>query len=202
MATVESGPQRQIRNIEAQYGRSMAAWTELIRASGLARHGQIVSMLKQQHRLTHGSANRVALVALAAMDRSGPRALAAGSGGSASRDGAAPLDPADELYADRPALRPIHDRLMTEIESLGSDIEIAPKKGYLSLRRRTQFAMTKPAARHVDMGLILPDAPTTDRFESAATWNALFSHRVRVRSTDDVDVELATWIRQAYDRAG
>src|SRR5262249_28725470 len=62
MATVETGLQTQIRNIETQYGRSMAEWTELIRASGLTRHGQIVSMLKADHGLSHGSANRVALV--------------------------------------------------------------------------------------------------------------------------------------------
>jgi hypothetical protein len=202
MASVESGLQTQIRNIEAEYGRSMAEWTELIRASGLGRHGQIVSMLKQQHGLSHGSANRVALVALATMDRGGLGAAAGGAEGAASRGGTAASDPADELYADHPALRPIHDRLMAEIKSLGSDIEIAPKKGYLSLRRRTQFAMTKPAAKHIDLGLILPDAPATGRLESAATWNAMFSHRVRVRSTEDVDAELATWIRQAYSRAG
>lgn len=195
MATVESALQTQIRNIEAQYGRSMAEWVALIRSSGLTKHGQIVAMLKTDHGLSHGSANRVALVALTEIQ--GGAQGAAGNGSSTVAG-----DPATQLYADRPALRPIHDRLMAEIASLGSDIEIAPKKGYLSLRRRTQFAMTKPAASHVDLGLIIPDAPVTDRFESAATWNAMFSHRVRVRSTDDVDPELATWIRRAYDRAG
>ena len=188
MATVQDALQTQIRNIEAQYGRSMAEWTEVIRARGLVKHGQIVSMLKQEYGLSHGSANRVALVALEAMDG------ASGAGAPAS-------DPTAELYADRPALRPIHDRLMAEILGLGSDIEVAPKKGYVSLRRRTQFAMIKPAAKHVDLGLILPDAPPIDRFEPAGTWNAMFSHRVRVSSTDEVDAELATWIRRAYDRA-
>ena len=205
MATVESALQTQIRNIEAQYGRSMGDWTELIRAGGLTRHGQIVAMLKQDHGLSHGSANRVALVALAALDGEGsssPAASLGGSAGSSSRGGTTvDADPADQLYADRPALRPIHDRLMSAITSPGRDIEIAPKKGYLSFRCRTQFAMIKPAARHIDVGLILPDSPVTDRFESAATWNAMFSHRVRVRSTDDVDAELSTWIARAYDRA-
>jgi hypothetical protein len=83
-----------------------------------------------------------------------------------------------------------------------NDVEAAPKKGYLSLRRRTQFAMVKPAAKHLDVGLILPEEPTTDRFESAATFNALFSHRVRVRSVDDVDDELVGWLRRAWERAG
>jgi hypothetical protein len=194
MATVESALQTQIRNIEAQSGRSIGEWTELIRASGLTRHGEIVAMLKRDHGMSHGSANRVAIEALAAIK---------GEPTSASPGGRTTTgDPADELYADRPTLRPIHDRLMAEIAALGSDIEVAPKKGYLSLRRRTQFAMLKPAAKHVDLGLNLPGSPTTDRFESAATFNALFTHRVRVPSAADVDDELGSWIRRAYDRAG
>ena len=62
--------------------------------------------------------------------------------------------------------------------------------------------MVKPAARHLDLALVLPDAAATPRFESATTFNALFTHRVRVRSVADVDEELSAWIRRAYDRAG
>ena len=186
MATVEAGLQSQLRNIEATYGRSVDEWIALIRASGLQRHGEIVAMLKSTNGLPHGAANRLALVALAA-----------------TAPPPAAEDPADALYAGRaPGLRAIHDRLMALVSACGSDVEVAPKKGYLSLRRRTQFAMIKPAAGHVDLGLILPGVPLTGRLESAATFNALFTHRVRVRSVDDVDVELERWLREACARAG
>jgi predicted transport protein len=143
-------------------------------------------MLKGEHGMTHGAANRVALVALAAM------APAPSS-----------IDPVDALYAGRPAsVRAIHDRLWSRIEELGGDIELAPKKGYLALRRRVQFGMIKPAAKHVDLGLVLPGEPLTDRLESSATFNALFTHRVRVRSEAEVDPQVEGWLRQAYDRAG
>ena len=203
MATVESALQTQVKNIEAQYGRTMGEWTEVIRASGLSRHGQIVAMLKQDHGLSHGSANRVALIALDTLRADGSSVEARADAGSPApmRVPATPAAATDLLYADRPSLRPIHERLMTEISSIAPDVEVAPKKGYLSLRRRTQFGMVKPAAKHVDVGLILPDAPHTERFEPAATWNAMFSHRVRLRSTDDVDAELVAWIRLAYERA-
>ena len=87
---------------------------------------------------------------------------------------------------------------MEAVLRLGSDVEIAPKKGYLSLRRRKQFAMLRPAAKHIDVGLILPGRPVTERLGSAATFNALFTHRVRVRSTADVDDELVGWLSEAY----
>src|SRR5262245_27231890 len=151
MATVDDGLKSQLRNIETSTGRSIDSWVSLIRATGLTRHGQIVAWLKSEHDLPHGAANRLALTA-----------LAADTPGSSS-------DPVEELYSGRSAeVRAIHDRLWAEIERLG-DVEVSPKKGYLSLRRRIQFAMVKPAARHVDLGLSLPDEAVTDRLESAAT---------------------------------
>jgi hypothetical protein len=61
--------------------------------------------------------------------------------------------------------------------------------------------MIKPAAKHIDLGLILAGQGIGGRLESAATFNALFSHRVRVRSLDDIDDELRRWIAQAYAEA-
>ena len=186
MATVEEGLRSQIRNIETTYGRSIEEWIELVKASGLSRHGEIVAMLKTEHGLSHGAANRVALEAIDAL-----------------KPASAPADPEASLYAgSKAALLPIHDRLMDLISGLGSDLEVAPKKGYLSLRRRKQFAMIKPAAKHVDLGIILPGRAVGGRLESAATFNALFTHRIRVRSAAEVDDELSAWLRDAYDAAG
>lgn len=185
MSTVEQGLQSQIQNIEAKYGRPIDDWVELIRASGRTRHGEIVAMLKGDYGLSHGAANRVALVA---MDALAPKAET--------------TDPEAVLYAgNKAALLPIHAQLMESVSGLGPDVEVAPKKGYLSLRRRKQFAMIQPAARHVDLGLILTGRPVDARFESAANFNALFTHRVRVQSAEDVDRELVGWLQAAYEAA-
>ncbi|HYW27405.1 MAG TPA: DUF5655 domain-containing protein [Terriglobales bacterium] len=182
MPTVEEGLRSQIRNIEAAYGKPIEAWIELIRASGLTKHNEVVAMLKSEHGMTHGAAHRVSLVARQA------------SGGEA---------PAGALYqGKRAALLPIHERLMAAVRALGDDVELAPKRGYVSLRRRKQFAMIQPAAAHVDLGLILTDVPATARLEPAGSFNALFTHRVRVGAPDDVDDELVAWLREAYGRAG
>jgi hypothetical protein len=185
MATVEQGLRSQVQNIEATYGRSIDEWIEIIRASGRARHGEMVAMLKSEYGLRHGAANRVALVAIDALK---PKTVG--------------TDPEASLYAvERNSLLPIHARLMAAVHRLGTDVEVAPKKGYLSLRRRKQFAMIKPAANHVDLGLILPGTAVAGRLESAASFNALFTHRVRVRSPEDVDDALVAWLSDAYDVA-
>lgn len=191
MSTVDQGLRTQIANIEATYGRPIETWIRLVEASGLSKHTDVVAMLKAEHGLTHGAAHRVSLVARDAM--------AAAARGPEAGDG----EPVDQLYAGRRSgLRPIHDALMTAVGGFGRDVEIAPKKGYLSLRRRRQFGMIQPAARRVDVGLVLKGAGTTPRLESAAGFNSLFTHRVRVAAPDEVDEELIAWLRQAYEQAG
>jgi Domain of unknown function (DUF4287)/Domain of unknown function (DUF5655) len=190
MATVEEGLQAQIRNIEATYGKPIDEWLAIIAASGLTKHTEVVAMLKSDYGLTHGAAHRVSLVARQTT------AVPTVPG----HDG----DPAGALYTGRKAgLRPLHDALMTAIAAFGDDIEQVPKKGYLSLRRRKQFAMIQPSgAGRIDIGLILKDVPARGRLEPAGGFNALFTHRVRLAGPDGLDSELLGWLRSAYDRAG
>src|SRR5579864_1412232 len=97
MATAEEGLTAQIRNIEDRYGKSMSDWFAVIAASGLAKHTDVVAMLKAEHGMTHGAAHRVSLLSRQA---SAPA--------SASADAAT-----DDLYSGKKAaLRPWHDRLM------------------------------------------------------------------------------------------
>jgi len=177
MASVEEALKTQIRNIEARSGKSMKEWKAVIAASGLTKHSEVVAMLKTKHGMSHGDANRTALV---------------------TKDDAkaAPAKKVDSAVTE------IYDALLAEIKRLGKDVEVAEKKGYVSLRRAKQFAMLRPAAKHVDVGLILPDAKVTKRLESAATFNAMFSHRVRVATQSEIDAQLKSWLKAAYSRAG
>jgi hypothetical protein len=184
---VDAALQSQIRNIEATYGKPLDHWFAVIDASGLTKHNEVVAMLKADHGLAHGAAHRVSLLARQRHDT-----------------GAAPPDPADALYAGaRSGLRPLHDALLGQIRSLGA-FDIAPKKGYLSLRRRKQFAMVQPSTTsRIDLGLILPPTtPATGRLESAAKFNPLFTHRVRITAATDLDDELRGWLATAYALAG
>jgi Domain of unknown function (DUF5655)/Domain of unknown function (DUF4287) len=177
MPTVEDSIAAQLSNIEATYGRSIDEWVAVVSASGLSKHNEVVAMLKASHGLKHGAAHRLSLVA---RERLG-QAPAAGNTSVAA------------------GMQPIYDRLAGAVRALGDDVEEVPKKGYVSLRRRKQFAMLQAGAQWVNVGMILRDAEPGDRLEPAGTWNALFTHRVRVRSAGDVDAELLGWLRAAYD---
>jgi hypothetical protein len=184
----EEGMASLIRNLEAKTGKSIDAWTAIARATGQTKHGQIVALLKKDHGLTHGYANQIALRALAA----------------AEPEAAGEIDPVADLYAGPKAgLRPIHDALAAAIMGFGSDVEFSPKKSYVSVRRSKQFALIQPStASRVDVGLILKNVPPAGRLEESGSFNAMFTNRVRLASSADVDAELIAWLRKAYDAAG
>ena len=193
MATVEEGLQALIRNIEAQYGKSLDEWMTLVKASGRTKHSEIMAMLKTDYGMTHGSANRIALIARGA------------DAASIAKDAAARnSDPVTELYGGAKAvLKPIHDRIMAIITSFGDDIEVAPKKGYVSIRRKKQFCMIQPTtASRIDVGIILKETEPTGKLELSGSFNTMFSHRVRVSSPEDASNDLANWLKRAYEQAG
>ena len=179
MPTVEEGIQSQLRNIEKDYGRTIEELVLVVTGSGLTKHNDVVAMLKQRYGMSHGAAHRVSLVA---------------------RSRAAEPAPAGAGLA--PTLHDVYTRLLKKASALGSDVEQAPKKGYVSLRRRKQFAMLQPGARWINLGLVLAQQPAAGRLESAAKWNPLFTHRVRVATSADIDDELESWLRRAYNSAG
>src|SRR5207244_7110946 len=128
MASVEDGIAAQIRNIEARYGQPLPEWFGLIAASGLTKHTDVVAMLKADYGMAHGAAHRVSL-----LSRQAAAPDAAVTSGPAT---ASPGEVADALYAGKKAsLRPLHDELMAMVHAMGPDVSLAPKKGYVSLRR-------------------------------------------------------------------
>lgn len=99
------------------------------------------------------------------------------------------------------ALRPIHDRVVQEVERFGP-FEIAPKKGYVSLRRAKQFAMVGPATNtKVEIGIDLKGAKAPARF-TVVPPGGMCQLKVRLEDPKEVDRELVEWLRKAYDAAG
>ena len=184
----EEAMQSMIAGLETKTGKSLEQWLGLVRRSKLARHGEIVALLKGEHGLGHGYANLVAHQAL------GSDALSAAAAGT---------DLVAEQYSGAKApLRPIYDRLAAAVERFGGDVELSPKKTYVSLRRGKQFGLVQPStATRVDVGIQLKGVPAKGRLEASGSFNAMVSHRVRLETPAEVDAELIAWLRQAYERA-
>jgi Domain of unknown function (DUF5655)/Domain of unknown function (DUF4287) len=177
-----------IENLGQTTGKPIAEWLKIVKASKLEKHGEIVKLLKSMYGVTHGYANAIA-----------HRALKSSSGEMT----AAGEDLVGAHYSGaKAALRPIYDALAGMIRKFGADIDFAPKKAYVSVRRRKQFAIIQPStATRVDIGINLKGVPPRGRLEPSGSFNAMVTHRVRVENASDVNVELEGWLKQAYDTA-
>ncbi|ANU08185.1 hypothetical protein A6F65_01891 [Paraurantiacibacter namhicola] len=179
MATPEEQAASMIANLPDKTGKPLGEWLELVGRTQLDKHGKIVIWLKAEYGIGHGFANLIAAKALES-DR--------------------PTDPvADQYSGAKAALKPIYDAIVAFAEGLGDDVEIAPKKASVSLRRAKQFALITPATKtRIDLGLALKGEKAGGRLE---TYNAMCSHRVRLQMLEDFDDDVKGWMHEAYSRA-
>jgi hypothetical protein len=186
MADLEKAVEAQVRNIETRTGMDRSALVAAIRGAGLAKHMEMLAWAKAQWGLGHGDANL-----LARLSREGTEGPAPASAG----------DPLDAIYAGPKAgLRAVHERLMADITTFGA-FEVAPKIGYVSLRRAKQFAMLGPKnARQLRLGINLRVEVrhllvTAEKPGGMCHWTAL------LETPDQVDAALVAVVRQAFDAA-
>jgi len=185
--TPEQAEATMIANLKEKTGKTLEQWIAVASKGGFAKHGEIVKFLKSEHELTHGYANLVA-----------HKMLKSDAGSQAET-----TDLVAEQYSGAKAgLKPVHDALVKMIGGFGVDVEFAPKKAYVSVRRSKQFAIIQPStATRLDLGINLKGTPATERLESSGSFNAMVSHRVRLAAAGDVDADVKKWLKTAYDAA-
>jgi hypothetical protein len=187
---LDAATKTQIANIERKTGSAVDALLDTVANWGLDEHGQILTRAKAELGLGHGDANLLAhlhrrRIAPAIPAEVDPVAAALGA-----------------IYSgSKASLRATHDRAMARIAELGP-FEVAPKKAYLSLRRRTQFATIGPGSRgRLEIGLAMKGAPVTARVEALAA-GAMCSHRAFVDQAAGLDDDLFDHLRRAREAAG
>jgi hypothetical protein len=191
MADMDKAIATQLANIEKKTGKSLAQLTAAIKKSGKSKHGEIRAWLTETYGIGYGDANTLTHLALKSDGASAAKA-----------SGASTADVLAEIYAGKKEhLRPIHDKLMKAIATFG-DHEIAPKKGYVSLRRKKQFAMLGPKTNErFELGLNLKDNINDTRVKPVPA-GGMCQYIVPLTSADEVDDKIIGYLKRAYDAAG
>lgn len=189
MTDLEKAVATQMANIVKRTGKSIAELTAIVKGSGLGKHGELVAMLKSSLGMGHGDANTLVHVVLKSDGASAAQGLTAG-------------EVLDGLYTGpKAALRPIHDKLLAALRKFGA-FEEAPKKTYVSYRRKKQFAMIGPATKtQVEVGINAKGLKGGERLQELPA-GQMCNYKVRLADVKDVDAELIAWIKTAYDAAG
>lgn len=166
-------------------GKTLDYWIKIVQDSKIEKHKEIIDYLKSEHGFTHGYANFVSL--------------------KARKSDAGSLDNTDLLtnqYKGKEHLLPIYEKLISKIETFGKDISKTPKKDSVSLIRKKQFVLIKPATKsRIDLGLKLKGKEITKRLENSGPFGAMCTHRVKLNTLKDVNSELIAWMKEAYEKA-
>jgi hypothetical protein len=171
------------RKLEEATGKPIDEWVKIAKASGETKHMKILNHLRENYGLTYGYANTIAMQARI------PE-------GEAPKTGDELID---AQYSGKESLRPIYDAIVAMVKDFGEDVEISPKKSYVSLRRSKQFAIVQPSTKtRVDIGIKIKGYEPSGRLEAAGSFNSMVTHRVRVSQVQDVDADLLGWLRMAY----
>ena len=171
-----------IENMPHKTGKSLDEWKIILKKKSFDKHSEGVKYLKTEHNVTHGFANTIVTLT--------------------KEDNNMPEDLVESQYKGKEDLIPIYEKLMKYLKSLGSDITITPKKGSVSIIRKRQFILIKPATKtRIDLGFKLKNKPITKRLESSGPFGTMCTHRVRISEPSAIDNELKGWRKEAYEKS-
>jgi uncharacterized protein DUF5655/uncharacterized protein DUF4287 len=189
MTSLEKAVQTQLVNIQKKTGMNMKELTTIIQKSGLSKHGEIREMLQEKLGLGHGDANALVHAVFE-------------SDGTRSAKGKSEDAVLDEIYSGTKAgFRPIHDELVKHIDRFG-EYEVVPKKGYVSLRRKKQFAMIGPKTNtRFEVGINAKDLKKNVRLVEQPK-GSMCNYIVSLTDAQQVDSELIGWLKSAFESAG
>ena len=179
---MEKALQTMISNMPEKTGKSLEEWHSILKAKGFTKHSEGVNFLKKEYQVTHGFANTI--VSLSKDQTEEPEKLV------------------NSQYQGKEALIPMYDLLLETIKGFGDDITITPKKTSVSIIRKRQFALIKPATKsRIDLGLKLKDEPVKGRLESSGPFGTMCTHRIQLTELKPIDEEVKGWLLEAYKKS-
>jgi len=171
-----------IDNMPEKTGKSLEEWKKILLTKSFEKHGEAVKFLKEVHGVSHGFANTIVTL---------------------SKDNnESPDDLVKNQYKGKEELEPVYEKLIELVKELGADVIVTPKKESVSIIRKKQFALIKPATKtRIDLGLKLVGKELTERLENSGPFGTMCTHRVQISSVEHVDEELKGWLIEAYEKA-
>ena len=169
-----------IDNMPEKTGKSLEEWKKILSSKSFGKYSEAVKFLKTEHGVTHGFANTIVTLS--------------------REQNEAPEDLVKNQYQGKEDLIKIYNALIAVVKEFGNDVIVTPKKGSVSIIRKKQFALIKPATKtRIDLGLKLVGKELTQRLENSGPFGTMCTHRVQVSHIDQIDKELIGWLNEAYE---
>ncbi len=187
--------QKWVSKLKDKTGRSLGEWLALVKKEGPRDEKGKREWLKAKHKLGTNSAWWIA-------------ERAEGKGGEDSDPNSyllAAVRYVDQQYAGpKEKLRPVYDELLKLGKSFGDDVKACPCKTIVPLYRNHVFAQIKPTTNtRIDLGLALAQhkgkLPKRIIDTGGLQKKDRITHRIELKSLNDIDNELRKWLHTAYD---
>lgn len=169
-----------IENMPEKTGKALDEWLKILSKENFEKHSIAVKFLKTEHGVTHGFANTIVTLS--------------------KEENNSPDDLVSTQYYGKEVLKPIYELLISSVSKFGGDVIITPKKGSVSLIRKKQFALIKPATKtRIDLGLKLTGVEVQGCLENSGPFGAMCTHRIQLKDISDVNNEVIEWLLKAYE---
>lgn len=190
--------QKWVAELKEKTGRSLEEWLALVKREGPKDEKSRRGWLKTKHKLGTNSAWWIAEKA----------------------EGKESVDDNPEAYLKSAAqyveeqysgakekLRPIYDELLQLGKSMGEDVKACPCKTIVPLYREHVFAQIKPTTNsRIDLGFALTHykgkLPKRLIDTGGMAKKDRITHRIELKSVDEIDSEVKKWLKTAYELDG
>jgi len=185
--------QSSLAALKQKTGRSLAEWVKFVNKEGPATEKERRAWLKEKHGMGMNYAWWIAEQSLGKGDDGSPETYLKNA-----------EQYVEKMYSGgKETLRPIFDELLVLGRSMGADVKVCPCQTIVPLYRKHVFAQIKPTTRtRIDFGLALGETKATGRLIDTGGWakKDRITHRLAVSVPADVNEELESWLRKAYER--
>ena len=188
--------QKWVAELPGKTGKSLDQWAALVGKQGLPTRAARRTWLKDAHGI---GGNQAGWIAEYAEGRP-----------TWDADPESYLTNAEEYVAalfagPKAGLKPIFDEFVLLARALGADVKICPCKTIVPFYRARVFAEVKPTTRsRLDFSVALErDRESVGRLqrnERKIAQKDRLTHTIAIGSMDDIDAEVAGWLKVAYDR--
>lgn len=172
--------------LKAASGRDLAAWMKIIDDSGLIKRNEAIAWLKSEHGFRHMDASL-----LAGIHANGGKPVYASTG-----------DLLDAQFAKAEGMRPLFGALVSFLERRFPNASVLPKKTYVSILEKREFAAVNIKPKELRIGLDLGDRPFDETVEKAKLTGPMprISHMVVLSEVGQIDEALAALMSESHAR--
>lgn len=185
MQTAQEYEKQFIAELKTKTGKTLAEWMKAITEKGFDKRNDLIAWLKAEHGFGHANAAHMA---------------------SLYKNGGKPIYGdsevlTDSLFAKSQDLRPVYDELEKAIKAEYNDVKFTPRKGYMSIHDKREFAVVAVKSKELRLGLDLADEPFTDELVPAKTLGAMprYTHMVQING-EGTKGDWKKYLKQSYNR--